>query len=221
MSEHLASKRPDIPPAQPASDANGARRSPAQALVAVFIDSAQSLADARNDEAHWRLTNPLADWVSIDVREMPKLSDAFWLQRKLSEPLDRSHMHFGQLVLLGRGDAGRLALDLVLNGALSCAGIVGIDIPCAPLRTTIAHTSASVRLVLHKGSVNRPDGLRLINGLRRQDVDTRVMMLPSVVGPGGAEATARAAGTFLFELVANACLHANHQGKSRHVQSRI
>lgn len=220
MSEHLANKRPDISPAQPASDANGARRSPAQALVAVFIDSAQSLADARNDEAHWRLTNPLADWVSIDVRETPRLSDAFWLQRKLSEPLDRRHMQFGQLILLGRGGAGRLALDLVLEGALSCAGVVGIDIPCPPLRTTIAQTTASVRLVLHKGEVIRPDGLRLINGLHQQDVDTRVMMLPSV-GAGGAEATARAAGAFLFELVAKACLHANHQGKSRDAQNRF
>jgi hypothetical protein len=220
MSEHLANKRPASSPAQPASNTRGAGRSPTQALVAVFIDSAEPLADPRNDQAHWRLTNPLADWVSIDVRETPKLSDAFWLQRKLSEPLDRRHMQFGQLVLLGRGDAGRLALDLVLEGALSCAGVVGIDIPCAPLRTTIAHTTASVRLVLHKGEVSRTDSIRLINSLRREDVDTRVMMLPSV-GTGGAESTARAAGTFLFELVAKACLHANHQGKFGHAQNRF
>jgi hypothetical protein len=220
MSENLADKHPDSPPAQPASNARGAARSPTQALVAVFIDSAESLAGPRNDQAHWQLTNPLADWVSIDVRETPKLSDAFWLQRKLSEPLDRRHMQFGQLVLLGRGDAGRLALDLVLEGALSCAGVVGIDIPCAPLRTTIAHTTASVRLVLHNGEVSRPDSIRLINSLRREDVDTRVMVLPSV-GTGGAEATARAAGTFLFELVAKACLHANHQRKFSHAQNRF
>jgi hypothetical protein len=217
MSKHLSSKPTDSRPALSASDARG---SPTQALVAVLIDRAQPLTDPRNELAHWRLTNPLADWISIDVREMPRLSDALWLQRKLSEPLDRRHLQFGQLVLLGRRDAGRLALDLVLEEALSCAGVVGIDIPCTPLQTAIAHTTASVRLVLHKEEVSRTDGLRLINGLRRGDVDTRVMMLPSV-GPGGAEATARAAGAFLFELIAKACLQANDRGKFRHAQNRF
>jgi hypothetical protein len=220
MSKHLSSKSTESRPGLSASDARGGPNGYApQALVAVLID-AQPLTDPQNELAHWRLTNPLADWINIDVREMPRSSDVVWLQRELSEPLERRHMQFSQLVLLGRRDPGRLALDLVLEGALSCAGVVGIDIPCTQLRTAIAHTTASVRLVLHQEEVSRTDGIGLINGLRREDVDTRVMLLPSV-GPGGAEATARAAGTFLFELIAKACLHANHRGRSRHVQSRI
>ncbi|WP_245330375.1 hypothetical protein [Bradyrhizobium sp. AS23.2] len=37
------------------------------------------------------------------------------------------------MILLGEGKAGRTALKLVLRGALDCAGVLAIAVPCAGL----------------------------------------------------------------------------------------
>ena len=186
----------------------------AQALVAVLIDGETPAASASTALARWKLVNPLANWSVLDMRQAPP-EPGEWLQRMLSELLARKHMQSGQLVLLGRRDAGRRALDLVLNGALACAGFVGIDIPCAPPRVATVPTTASIRLVLHEGDANQSGGDSLLGMLRRADIDTRIMRLPST-GADDEDTTVRAAGTFLFELVAKACRHAIQQG-SHHV----
>jgi len=188
----------------------------AMALVAMVIDGATSTDGLRSELAQWKLVNPLADWIAIDMRAAPPAPEGAWLRRTLSELIESRHMQFGQLVLLGRHNAGRIALNLILEGALACAGIVGVDIPCASPRTPIVPTTASIRLVAHDGEQNRTNGANLIDALRRSDIDTRIMMLPSV-GLDGVEATVRAAGTFLFELVAKASSYATSQGRSRHV----
>ncbi len=188
----------------------------AQALVAVVTGNPDGEAGEPVDLARWKRVNPLADWIRIDMKDAPRSSDGAWLRRQLSELTDRRHMQPGQLVLLGCRNAGRIALNLVLNGALTCAGIVAVDVPCAAPRDTIAPMTAGIRLVLHEGEVSRTDEGNLVNVLRREHADTRIMMLPSV-GFDVAEATVRATGTFLFELVAKASSHAINQGRSNHV----
>ncbi len=210
------SKKLDTGTALSSLDDRRTTGSRAQALVAVVTGGADEETGGPVDLVRWRRVNPLADWIRIDMREAPRSSDGAWLRRQLSELTDRRHMQPGQLVLLGWRNAGRIALDLVLNGALTCAGIVAVDIPCATPRGTIAPMTAGIRLVLHEGEVSRTDEGNLINVLRREHADTRIMMLPSV-GFDVAEATVRATGTFLFELVAKASSHAISQGRSNHV----
>ncbi|MGL5168343.1 MAG: hypothetical protein ACRC9K_20860 [Afipia sp.] len=210
------SKKLDTGTALSSLDDRRTTGSRAQALVAVVTGGADEETGGPVDLVRWRRVNPLADWIRIDMREAPRSSDGAWLRRQLSELTDHRHMQPGQLVLLGWRNAGRLALNLVLNGALTCAGIVAVDIPCATPRGTIAPMTAGIRLVLHEGEVSRTDEGNLINVLRREHADTRIMMLPSV-GFDVAEATVRATGTFLFELVAKASSHAINQGRSNHV----
>lgn len=211
------SKKPDTrtAPSAPFDDrpTSGSR---AQALVAVLTGDPDGEPAKPLDLARWKSVNPLADWIRIDMREAPPSSNGAWLRGQLSELLDRRHMQPAQMVLLGRRNAGRAALNLVLDGSLTCAGIVGVDIPCAAPRGTIAPMTAGIRLVLHEGKVSRTDEGNLINVLRREHADTRIMMLPSV-GFDVAEATVRATGTFLFELIAKASSHAINQGRSNHV----
>jgi pimeloyl-ACP methyl ester carboxylesterase len=188
----------------------------AQALVAVVTGDPNEEPRESINLAQWKLVNPLADWVRVDMRGAPLSSDGAWLRQQLSELTDRRHMQSGQLVLLGWRNAGRIALNLVLNGALTCAGIVGVDIPCAAPQGAIAPMTAGIRLVLHEGEVSRTDGGNLTHALRREHADTRIMMLPSV-GFDVAEATVRATGTFLFELIAKASSHVTNQGRSNYV----
>lgn len=187
----------------------------AQALVAVLTDSKTSAASASTALAQWKLVNPRANWSVLDMRQAPP-EPGEWLQRMLSELLSRKHMQSGQLVLLGRRDAGRQALDVVLNGGLACAGFVGIDIPCAPPRFATVPTTASIRLVLHESNAEQSDGDSLLGMLRHADIDSRIMRLPSA-GADYEDTTVRAAGTFLFELVAKACRHPLAQLGTHHV----
>jgi hypothetical protein len=216
MSKHLIRRHPDTTPVLPAAPVRRATGAAAQALVAVVIDGKAPETHASTDLAHWKLVNPLADWIVIDIAEAPRPERGTWLQRKLSELLDRKRMQFGQLVLLGRRDAGRLALDLILDGALGCAGFVGIDIPSALPRAAVASTTTSIRLVLHGGDAGPGGGGSLIDMLRRADVDIRIMRLPAI-DFDGVDTTIRAASTFLFELVAKACRNPIDQQGSHHV----
>lgn len=212
------SRKPDTKPDLSASfdDRRTTGSRAAQALVAVVTGDPDGETGGPIDLARWKRVSPLADWIWIDMREAPPSSDGAWLRRKLSELTDRRRMQPGQLVLLGWRNAGRIALNLVLDGTLTCAGIVGVDIPCATPQGTIAPMTAGIRLVLHGGEVSHTDEGNLVNVLRREHADARIMMLPSV-GFDVAEATVRATGTFLFELVAKASSHAIHQGRSNHV----
>ena len=109
-----------------------------------------------------------------------------------------------QLVLIRKEACGLLALEIVLDGAIECAGVLGVDIPDAPLHSPISPTMSSVRLVFHEGQPNgNSPCLREV--LRANDIDTRVTMLPPRTGNTDDDATFRATKTFLGELIAKAC----------------
>lgn len=186
------------------------------ALVAVLMDGSQPVANPPGDFMQWKRTDPLTDWIRIDMQEAPYSRDGAWLQRKLSDLLARKQMQFGHLVLVGRGNTGRLGLDIILDGTIECAGIVGIDIPCLTPPIAITATTTSIRLVLHQDETNPTNGADLIGVLRSQDVDTRIMRLP-FRGDDVPEVTARAAEVFLFELVAKACRYSVHNKGSHYV----
>jgi predicted esterase len=108
-----------------------------------------------------------------------------------------------QIILFGTGEAGRLAVDLVLRGAMAATGVIGLDISLAEPPSAVLPTAAMVRLVQH-GADDPARAARfrgLVEALRRQHLDVRSMLLPDAATPS---MTMRAGAVFLVELVAKA-----------------
>jgi hypothetical protein len=194
----------------------GASAGSANALIAVLVDSDVALSVAQANLPQWRRANPQADWIGVDIKQVSGRSERNWLLRTLSDQLAIRQMQEPQLVVLGRRQAGRLAIDLLLEGALCCAGIIGVDISCAPPQRRIRPTLTSIRLVLHGSIADRGKVSGLTEVLRHAEIDTRCMMLPSI--EHSFEETAHAVGTFMVELVAKACWHSvfNQPRRARH-----
>jgi hypothetical protein len=146
---------------------------------------------------------PLAEWIEIDLGPVSPARRHHWLAGKLSKALRDRQMHSLQLVILSWHNAARIALDLTLKGMISCSGIVAVDLLCVVPRDPISVTSASIRIVLHD-SQNDPAQTELIDALRRQDADFRLMTLP-FDAPEARDITTRATAAFLAELTAKAC----------------
>jgi hypothetical protein len=120
--------------------------------------------------------------------------------------LARQDVHAHQLILLAEGKVARAALELVLQGALDCAAILAIAVPCAALPFPIVPTPIAVRLV-----VDCKDGpADLISALRAADIDARIIRLNPPASHDVLTAVS-AAETFVLELVANASRQARYQ----------
>jgi hypothetical protein len=146
--------------------------------------------------ARWRRLTPLARWVPIEVGELKHASTL----HGVAAALDRVGMAPRQLILLGEGSAGRHALELVLQGALRCGGIVAIDISYSAQPFRVMPTGTAIRLVVHHDGSQRPTD-SLIGALRAADLDARIINLNTAAGCT-AGAAASAAETFVLELVA-------------------
>ncbi|WP_426440698.1 hypothetical protein [Bradyrhizobium genosp. P] len=183
----------------------------ARVLVTTVTDANAPAMPSTADLLRWRQQNPLAVWTHVDVPSGSAELRRAALIVAVAAARDPRHRHPSQLILLGARAAGRLALELVLEGVLACDGIVVTDIPCGPLRSPIVLRTAAVRLVAHKDGPVSEHGL--IDALRAADIDERILMLP----PGSArdaEATASATGTFLLELVATISRQASNGVRS-------
>ncbi|MBR1222449.1 hypothetical protein JQ557_30920 [Bradyrhizobium sp. U87765 SZCCT0131] len=189
---------------------HGAPRRSRKVVVAVVT------AGAAAELTLWRQISPAVGWVRIDVREAPQPDGRAWLARRLTDLLGLRQLHASRLVLLGQGEAGRLALDLVLSGALSCVGVMGVDVSCASPPGLLQPTMARIRLISHADDAEAAGSLRLVDALRRADIDIRVMRLPSRAGDA-VETMVRAASSFLFELIAIASAQVTEQGSNHHV----
>lgn len=185
-----------------------------QALIAV-VKNAATHPDAVNKLALRDQVIPLADWLEVNIDEVAPAQREDWLQHQLSSALNRKHMHVGQLVIVGWRDAARFALDLILKGTITCAGIVAIDVSYASPRKPIAATSASIRIVGH-GNGTAPQQSGLIDALRRQDADLRLMSLPASERHER-DVTTRATAVFLSELTSKACLQSSASKGPNHV----
>jgi hypothetical protein len=173
-------------------------------IVAVFIGRESPTNGMAKDLERWRRLTPLASWTIINLRSTARSE----ILRNADAVLNQKHIAAHQLILLGRGIAMRRALELVLQGALVCAGILAIDIPCTPLPFRIVPTAAAIRLVVPRGGSASDD---LVRALQAADLDERVIAL-NPMGRGDARAAARAAETFVLELVATVGRQAHHGG---------
>jgi hypothetical protein len=100
----------------------------------------------------------------------------------------------------------------VLQGALDCAGLLAIALPCAALPFRIVPTAAAIRLVVQRAERGDTPA-DLITELRATDIDARIIAFDSA-GANGGRAAASAAETFVLELVANASRQSLH--RTRH-----
>lgn len=119
-------------------------------------------------------------------------------------------MNAAQSILLAEGEVARAALELVLQGALDCAGILAIALSCAALPFRIVPTAAAIRLVVRRE--DRGDTpVDLITALRAADIDARIIGFDSAAAKD-ARAAGNATETFVLELVANASRQSRYHG---------
>jgi hypothetical protein len=174
----------------------------ARAVIAL-IAGPQPPAAAPKYLTRWRQLTPSATWAFIGLTKVSRTT----IVDNIAALRERKAIGSGQLILLGCGDTGRRAFELVAQGALDCAGIVAADIPCHPLSLPIVPAVAAVRLVVrHDGS--RPAEERRIDQLQLADIDVRVIGLGTATNRSAAIASAAEA--FVLELVAMIGRHSEH-----------
>jgi hypothetical protein len=187
---------------QPHGTAARPARTAAKALVAVLAGPDASLVATSAELARWRALTPLALWSAISVRD----ASPEGILRGVAAELARQDAAAHQLILLAEGKAARTALELVLQGALDCSGLLAIALHCAALPFRFLPIAAAIRLVLQREErENSPNDL--ITALQAADIDTRITSLDR----HDTRAATSAAETFVLELVANASRQSRRQ----------
>lgn len=181
-------------------------RTAAKVTVAVIAGPDATLVARPEELRRWRRLTPLALWSAVSVRG----ASPDEILHGVAAELARQGVEANRLILLAEGKAARAALELVLQGAIDCAGLLAIAVPCAALSFRIVPTAAAIRLVVWRE--DREDTpADLITALRGADIDTRVIGFDSAT-TNDARAAASAAETFVLELVANASRQHRHHG---------
>jgi hypothetical protein len=175
------------------------------ALIVILFAAGEGAEQASLLARAWQPTVPRAAFVGIELDTAVRNTDVAALRRAIAAEAIARRTQPSQIILCGTGDAGRLAVDLLLQGAIPGAGVIGVDISLEPASGCFGATSAMVRLV-QRTTIDDPNATRfraLIGALHEQKVDLRSMVLPDL-SQGASRATMRAGGGFLAELVANA-----------------
>jgi hypothetical protein len=181
-------------------------RTAAKVAVAVIAGPNASPVATPEELRRWRRLTPLASWSAVSVHG----SRPDEIMRAVAAELARQDVEAHRLILLAEGQAARAALELVLQGAINCAGLLAIAVPCAALSYRIVPTATAIRLVVRREDrEHRPADL--ITALRDADIDARIIGINSAAAID-ARAAAAAAETFVMELVANASRQSRHQG---------
>jgi hypothetical protein len=192
--------------------ATSAARSPAGVIVGVIAGPEGPAGAIAQALPHWRRLTPLAVWSTVNLQR-PGPTE---IMRGVDAMLARHGIRARQLILLGEGRAGRLALELVLQGALSCAGMLAIAIPCAALPFPIVPTAAAIRLVVSPQDLGHTPN-DLVSALRTADIDERIIRL-SPASADDSRVAASAAETFVLELVATVGHQARHGVRTDEIQ---
>ncbi|MCC8943981.1 hypothetical protein H8A97_02395 [Bradyrhizobium sp. Arg62] len=173
-------------------------------IMVVLIAGPEPSTLAPEDLAPWRQVIPSAMWALIGLTQVNRTT----ILDNIAALMKRRAANPRRLILLGCGETGREAFELVAQGTIDCAGIVAIDIPCHPLSFAIVPTPTAIRLVVHHhGSGRAGDGL--VEQLQRADIDVRVIGLGAVAANKSAT-IASAAEAFVLELAAMVGRHSGH-----------
>lgn len=174
------------------------------ALIVIFVALGTAAEQVLTFAQQWQRSVPQAAFVGIRLKHVARRPDIAALRRDVVAVAAAHAVQMSQTILLGAGEAGRLALDVALQGIVPAMGVIGIHI--APLTTppSIDHAAAMVRLIHHRTGEQVPSGFHaLVEAMRQRDMDVRTTILPDLAQADLAM-TQRAGGTFLAELVANA-----------------
>lgn len=114
----------------------------AKVIVAVIVGPDASLLATPEELRHWRRLTPLALWSAVCVRGARPDE----ILHSVAAELARQDLEAHRLILLAEGKAARAALELVLRGAIDCAGLLAITAPCTALSFRIVPTAAAIRL---------------------------------------------------------------------------
>lgn len=147
----------------------------------------------------WHEAVPRAAFAAI-LTERKSTADAALISL-IRARIDEMGLTFGQVVLVGAGSAGHVALDLVLQGRAPGAGAIVVDLPRPALPRVMRAAPASLRFVQHRDE-DDPEGRafhEMIRVLRDLSFDIRTFALWD-----GPDPTNGALNTFLVELVAHA-----------------
>lgn len=176
----------------------------ADALIVILFGEGQK-DEAEELTRQWAPAVPRGAFAGLELDLTARRLDLVGLRAMLAEAVDQHGLQSQQVVLLGAGQAGRVAIDLALLGVVPGAAVVTLDIPLESAPATLAPVPASVRMVQHS-TPDDPQGERfhaVVEALQRRQVNIRSMLLPDLEA-ATQRATLRAAGAFLAELVANA-----------------
>jgi hypothetical protein len=184
---------------------NDGQEAPLCALVIILFAAGNGAEQAQAFARLWQPSVPHAAFVGIELDAAVERTDIAALHRTAAAAATARSIPMSQVILLGAGAAGRVAVNLVLRGVTPAMGVIGIDIAPTPAPTRIMPTAARIRLVQRRTSEDaQAAGFRaLVEAMRRQDIDVRSMVLPEAANDA-AGVTLRASGSFLVELVANA-----------------
>jgi hypothetical protein len=176
----------------------------ADAMIVILFGRGER-ADAEDLARQWAPAVPCGVFVGLELDLNARRMDLVALRALFSEALDRQGHHGGQVILLGAGRAGRVAIELALLGVVPGASVITLDIPLDVGPTTLTPAPGFVRMV-QCGTQDDPKGERfkaVVETLQRRQIDIHSMRLPDLE-PASQRAALRAAGAFLVELVANA-----------------
>jgi hypothetical protein len=180
------------------------KAAPADALIIILFGEGRR-AEAEELAWQWGPAVPCGAFAGLELDLTTTRIDLVGLRFCLAEAADQQGLQTRQIVLLGAGQAGRLAIDLALLGVAPGAAVITVDIPLESAPATLAPVPASVRMV-QRSSPDDPQGERfraIVDALQHRQVNIRSMLLPDLEA-ATQRATLRAAGAFLVELVANA-----------------
>ena len=174
------------------------------ALIIILFGEGQ-MAEAEDLGQQWGPAVPRGAFAGLELDLTMRRMDAVRLRDLLTGAAESHGLHSQQIVLLGAGHAGQVAIDLALLGVVPGAAVITLNIPLEATAATLAPAPAAVRMVQHS-SADDPSGERfhaVVDALQRRQVNIRSMLLPDLEA-ATERATRRAAGAFLVELVANA-----------------
>ena len=178
--------------------------SPVDALIVMLYDKGQR-AEVEELTQQWAPAVPRGAFAGLELDLALRRIDLVSVRAIIDEAAEERDLQAWQIVLLGAGRAGRLAIDLAMLGVVPGAAVIALDIPLESTPSNLAPTPGSVRMVQHS-TPDDPDGARfhaVVDALQRRRVNVRSMLLPDL-GVATQRATRRAAGAFLVELVAAA-----------------
>ena len=188
---------------QPEGEAKGA---PETLIIAVYA-AADGPERAERFASQWQPMVPGVQFLGLELADMLWRVDVSSVQRIVAEAAALRGLGPAQILLLGLGEGGRLAVELVVTGVLPVLGVIAYDIPL-PNADLPRHRSAAAVRLIQQNTPDDPGNTRfraLTRDLQRQGMDVRAILLPE--GSLWSHDMPMRAGTaFLLELVARASL---------------